>query len=397
MDPYKKYSAEDFIWDDSFRQWVFSPTRESNQFWNLFREENPEMELRMQQAREVVLALKIYEPAIPVQEINKFIQRTLTQGLQYTPSESNNNPVSHPTPFFKQLWFRAAASIIIITGLGVWFWRTSPGTPPDIKAYQTERTQMGSSLVEKINTSDSPLRINLQEGSKVTLLPGSRLSYQSTFNPEEREVYLLGEAFFEITADPNRPFLVYANELVTKVLGTSFWVKAREGSTKITVEVKTGRVSVYTKPQLGKDGSTAHREMEGVLHLGTHYIHHRESTMHRRMEGVVLYPNQKIIYARKEIRMIKTLVEKPEIVAPKPKMYPFIFEDSPMSQVFRSLEKAYGVDIVYDENVMKRCPLTATLTDLTLYEKLDVICKAIEARYEIIDGKIVIQGKGCKN
>jgi hypothetical protein len=190
---------------------------------------------------------------------------------------------------------------------------------------------------------------------------------------------------------------VYANELVTKVLGTSFWVKAREGSTKITVEVKTGRVSVYTKPQLGKDGSTAHREMEGVLHLGTHYIHHRESTMHRRMEGVVLYPNQKIIYARKEIRMIKTLVEKPEIVAPKPKMYPFIFEDSPMSQVFRSLEKAYGVDIVYDENVMKRCPLTATLTDLTLYEKLDVICKAIEARYEIIDGKIVIQGKGCKN
>lgn len=374
MNQYLKYRTEDFIWDDSFRQWVLTPTRESNLFWNRLREEKPELIGRIRQAREVVLALAVQEPALSDQEITRLIQNTLSRSSVVSPVNDEEYPGTSPVSFYRQHWIKAAASIVLLLGIGMWFRSQTTNLPPDVEAYQTEVTQMGSSLVEKINSTESPLIVELEEGSKVTLLPGSRLSYQSTFRPEQREVYLLGEAFFEITSDPNRPFMVYANELVTRVLGTSFWVKAREGSKKITVEVKTGRVSVYPKPEQKAEN---------------------DNTLNS--EGVVLYPNQKIIYARKEIRMLKTLVEKPEIVAQKPERYNFVYEDSPMSQVFRSLEKAYGVDIVYDEKEMKNCPLTAFLTGLTLYEKLGVICKAIGARYEIIDGKVVIQGKGCKN
>ena len=50
--------------------------------------------------------------------------------------------------------------------------------------------------------------------------------------------------------------------------------------------------------------------------------------------------------------------------------------------------------MVYDEAHLRHCPVTATLTDEPLYGKLDLICRAIEARYEVIDGQIIISG-GC--
>lgn len=50
--------------------------------------------------------------------------------------------------------------------------------------------------------------------------------------------------------------------------------------------------------------------------------------------------------------------------------------------------------MVYDEAHLRHCPVTATLTDEPLYGELDLICRAIEARYEVIDGQIIISG-GC--
>ncbi len=62
-----------------------------------------------------------------------------------------------------------------------------------------------------------------------------------------RDVYLSGEAFFEVTKNPDRPFRVFANEIVTKVLGTSFTVRSFENDTTIQVIVRTGKVTVYSQ------------------------------------------------------------------------------------------------------------------------------------------------------
>ena len=95
--------------------------------------------------------------------------------------------------------------------------------------------------------------------------------------------------------------------------------------------------------------------------------------------------------------MVKTLVEKPEIILAKEDVPHFTFEDTPVTEVFQAIEKAYGIDILYDAEIMKDCPLTATLENQPLNEKLMVICKAVEANYEILDGQIVIHSTGCKN
>jgi transmembrane sensor len=62
----------------------------------------------------------------------------------------------------------------------------------------------------------------LEDGTTVHLEKGSRLSFPVHFDPKKREVVLSGEAFFEVTENPSKPFYVYANELITRVLGTSF-------------------------------------------------------------------------------------------------------------------------------------------------------------------------------
>lgn len=46
---------------------------------------------------------------------------------------------------------------------------------------------------------------------------------------------------------------------------------------------------------------------------------------------------------------------------------------------------------------MDECPITATLTEMSLYEQLDLVCKAVNASYKSIDGRIVVEGKGCRN
>jgi len=87
-------------------------------------------------------------------------------------------------------------------------------------------------------------KVTLPDGSVVMLNKASRLRYPAQFG-NSREVYLeAGEAFFKVHTDAARPFIVHASELRTRVLGTSFNVRARAG--KINVTVRTGKVMVST-------------------------------------------------------------------------------------------------------------------------------------------------------
>ncbi|MEP6595095.1 MAG: FecR domain-containing protein [Ginsengibacter sp.] len=85
----------------------------------------------------------------------------------------------------------------------------------------------------------------LPDGSTVTLSPGSKLNYPSSFDGmKKREVFLYGQAFFDIKHNVSRPFIVHTAKLETIVLGTAFNIKAMPDETDITVTVKRGKVKV---------------------------------------------------------------------------------------------------------------------------------------------------------
>jgi ferric-dicitrate binding protein FerR (iron transport regulator) len=374
MDRYNDFSVEDFVWDDFFRQWTLSPTPETDALWDDWVDANPEMLEKVEQAKAIVLSLRLHEPEIGDAEINQVVRQTV--GRITEASEEPVRTSRRLIPAFSIPWMQFAASVAFIVLLG---WAVY-----SVMIKREEKTQLGQqdsiiehsdSFVEKINSTSETIEFALSDGSKVSLSPKGRIRYPERFDGERREVFLEGEAFFDIARDPEHPFLVYANGLVTKVLGTSFRIKAYGDSREVTVEVKTGKVSVFAQSD----------------------PHLKEKVADKQLQGVVLTPNQKIIYARNEVKMVKTLVEKPEIVVSKAEIPQFEFEDTPASDVFNTIARAYGIDILYDEALLKDCPLTARLDNQTLHDKLDIICKAVESSYEIVDGQVIIHSKGCRN
>ncbi|GAB3907506.1 FecR family protein [Larkinella knui] len=270
---------------------------------------------------------------------------------------------------FRPYW-AVAAVVAVLLGIGWYFLVASTdrvATPSNVIS------AVKPLLIEKINTTSKPERVILSDRSVVTLEPGSKIRYPATFAARNREVTLTGEAFFEVEKNPNQPFLVYSNDLITKVLGTSFRIKANLANRNITVSVRTGRVSVYS-PVL----TTAAKPKSDPETI-----------------GVVLTPNQQVTYLNQEHRLVKTLVEKPAILVQKAELPAFTFQNTRISVLMTAIEKTYGVDIVYDEEVMSKCFITTSLEQEDLYDKLNIICKLLGASYKVIDAQIVISGPGC--
>jgi transmembrane sensor len=365
MNEYGHFGAEDFVWNEAFRRWVLVPTQEDLLFWESWQSENPHKAAVIAQARELVQAIGPRLEHLPESEKN----RAIGEIIEHFDDRALSKVSSH-TPLLRSFWFRAACLLLLLAGFATLFTRRN-------MRKQTGFEQLlaaGEVLKEVSNDAQKPIRITLQDGSSVTLDPGSRLSYPEHFTGSKRLVQLSGGAFFDIVKEPGRPFYVYAGKVVTKVLGTSFHVRSFNNEKEVSVSVKTGRVAVFTRDN---DLSGDMAEIS-------------------EQSGVVIEPNQQLIVAQKTTKITKTLVPNPEIVAAPEKIPSFNFEDYPVSEILKTLHAAYGIEIIFDENTMKNCPVTATLTDLSLYEKLDLVCNAVGASYEVIDGRIIVDGKGCQ-
>ncbi|MFN8348678.1 MAG: FecR domain-containing protein [Spirosomataceae bacterium] len=291
-------------------------------------------------------------------------------------SEARNREKVFVKPLLNRIsrWRQAAAAVVVLGILGVLYSvYQAKITPP--MAYEARKSQLGSELVEVINEDKVEKLVTLPDGSHVRLSPLSRLSYPKAFTSTVREVYLSGEGFFEVTKNLQQPFLVYANELVTKVLGTSFLVRAFDKAEKVEVIVKTGKVSVYSVKET------------------------KEKASANELSGTVLTPNQQVVFDRKAESLDKSLVSAPTpLTSPNAaKRAGLSFNNTPVYLAFDALVLDYGIPIVYDKNTLKHCEISAEFTEENFYEQLDLICKAIDATYQIVDAQVVVQGKGCNS
>ena len=94
-------------------------------------------------------------------------------------------------------------------------------------------------------TGTGKREVLLADGTRVWLNKSSSLGYDDDFNTVERVVHLQGEAYFEVTKDPSRPFVIHSGDMAVKVLGTSFNVDSRTNDDKQLVTVTSGKVAVY--------------------------------------------------------------------------------------------------------------------------------------------------------
>ncbi|MDH7461781.1 FecR family protein [Chitinophagaceae bacterium 26-R-25] len=368
--PYK--TIGDFIADTSFRDWILHTDPAAEVFWHNWAHMNPTKQDLMENAKELLYILKTSGKSISDEEIEIEIEKILS-AIREDPSLADNQTSISPNgtvAFFKRNWWKVAAAAVVAV-VGAWALTAShKGATVKESSYETFTIAVKKTADEFVNTTGSIQKIKLSDGSTVMLSPRSKFVYSGNAT-EKREIYLEGEAVFDVAKNPSKPFIVYTNDLVTKVLGTTFWVKAYADKKFTLVSVKTGKVSVYKKNVFSEK------------HNATPY----------ELGGLVVTPNQMVILDEEKV-LRKKITDKPDVL-PAPKSFNFNFDSAPIKKVFAIMQEAYGINIVFDEEAFANCTINAPMGNETFYQKLDVICKAINASYEIIDGSVVMSTRGC--
>lgn len=345
-----------FCDDALFRDWVI--TGRDHAGWAQWLEANADKQRLVQEARYLVLAIGNDAPGATAGETDQALEETWWR---------IHEQEHRVRPLALARWWRVAAAVLVFAlGLG-WYVSRQHSGGADIAVRKPSATSPESRDIGIYNDSKVPRLVNLEDGSTIILQPNGKLSYPRKFAADKREVHLSGEAFFEVSKNRLRPFLVYTNDIVTEVVGTSFRIKAADDQPEVEVFVKTGEVHVrQIKP---KDSEVA--------------------------ENVVLLPNQSVSYVKS-----RSLFEKPEnkdIPKRAIEYLNFDFADAPVATIFSTLESAYGVTIDYPHDVLRDCYLSTSLSDEPLLSKLKIVCESISSgtQFRMEGNHVIVESTGC--
>jgi transmembrane sensor len=286
-------------------------------------------------------------------------------------------PEREVAPVVTPLWSKVAvwatgiaALLAVVVGLN---WNRFTGTDAvESQPWITKVEQADWTRYQ--NKSSHRKSVRLSDGSVVVLAAHAQLAVHKHFNTNNRNVRLLGEASFRVHRDPARPFLVYSGDIITKVLGTTFQVRANDLGEPIQVTVQSGKVTVYRQ---------ASTEAANVLPSS----------------GVILTPNQKAIYFPDNKQFVTGIAENPQpisTVTERVESAQLVFKETPISEVIQRLEVIYGMEIDLEQESLSQCPFTGNLTHQPLYTKLELLCGTINGSYEVRGTKILVTGNGCQ-
>ena len=216
-------------------------------------------------------------------------------------------------------WLKIAALFILVAGAG-------------LLGYQL----FSDNKVEEVLVASQALPVvdTLPDGSVVTLNKNSSLNYPSKFKGNARAIALKGEAFFNVTPNKEKPFMINVNDVQIKVVGTSFNVRSENGVTEVIVE--TGVVQVT-----------------------------------RNNKMVELRPAEKLKVGAVDSVLVKEKVED--------KLYnyyrskEFVCDDTPLWKLVEVLNEAYGVNIVIENKELRGLRLNTTFNNESLDTILDIV------------------------
>ncbi len=213
---------------------------------------------------------------------------------------------------------------------------------------------------ENYATTNEAKLITLPDSSTVYLNKNGKLTY--TFAENKREVILTGEAYFDVKHNEKQPFVIHAQDLEIKDIGTTFNVKSRPESATIEVIVTSGEVELTTLVS------------EGVK---TNYK---------------LLPGQQAVYNKKSKSVAKTQTTDSNAMAYRTKI--FVFENASLQVVIAKLNEVYGTEISINDAI-KDCHITATFKNEKVDAILDVIAATLNIKLTKNETKYVLEGEGC--
>lgn len=347
-----EYTIDDFIYDPSFRKWVLQPDVDSKKYWDDILLEYPFQCKNVMKAREILLRMMSEEDELSEVEVDQIWAHidSETGGLHYKenkviPLHSFVN-LESPKRNKPEYWqgtqfFRVAAILIVSFGLGVLattFFNT-PDLPvqPDPIVFEEHHTLRGVKSY-----------LTLSDGSNVILNSGSSIKYVKGFDKDKREIYLDGEAYFDVYKDAVRPFIVRNADISITALGTSFNVEAY-GTDDLNISLISGKVGIDLDNE---------RQQYVLLEKG-------ESLQVKPIEGT----------------WTKALFNEDEVLGWTRKI--IIFNKIPVSEAVRVLENWYGISFQLENKPSPGLLLSGTFEDETLENVLKGLSYTTHLEYKI--------------
>jgi len=338
--------AEDFILDKDFVHWILYPSNELDLFWSSFINEHPEKESNI---RNAILIIKSIQPTSL--EISQEKNDEIFRRIKASEGKLKINWISY-LKYAAVISIFVAIGSLIYTSLYNYKFPIEAANEMDLKGkvifadgstkvFDSDKTSIkqtasgnlvinSDTVVVKVKQANTSLNhiiipygkrsdIILADGTHIWLNSGSQLSYPSEFKTDSREVYLSGEALFDVNANPKKPFYVITKNIKIKVLGTIFNVSSYDEDNTVQTALLRGKVTAG----------------ENKLFAST----------------VNLAPGELLTYSKKNSTLSKDKVDV-KSYASWVNGY-LIFINVPITEVFMKLERYYNQDIKIEDSLEK--------------------------------------------
>lgn len=336
---YNRLSIDELLEDAYFQESMRHPTPQSASFWAGFVQQYPDKKAWLEDATNLIQRLHFKQPA-DIPAVEKRMWEGIAARLATEPAVLAKMPA-------RRNWLRltaAAACAILIAGAAAWLLRPA--------ANITFSTKYGEVR-----------HITLPDSSKVTLNANSTLAYPRAWdNQREREVWIKGEAYFEVThqytAQKERTrFVVHASQLNVEVTGTAFNVNNRSEQTQVVLS--SGRVRINFTDQQRAD--------------------------------IVMSPGEKVAYSSKQGRIIREQI--------KPVLYTswkdgqLEFEDWPVSRLATFMQDQYGYTVQFESQATAQRLVSGSVSCENEAVLLQSLATALHLNIDKRNGTLIISEK----
>ncbi len=214
-----------------------------------------------------------------------------------------------------------------------------------------------SRMLEVSGSTTGISDIQLPDGSRVSLSANSTLHYPEVFSRNIRQVFLSGEAYFDVESMPDKAFLIHTENVDIEVLGTTFNVKAHQGAETVETTLVSGKVRIT-----------------------------RFNPENSKTQSVILTPNHQAVFFIKEERFVMDKVDVRSAISWHP--VKLSFDDELLGEALKRLGVWYDVQISLRDDVPRDYSITMTVDHESLEEVLTIIQKTLPLDYKKIDDEI---------
>jgi transmembrane sensor len=369
----ENYRVEDFLLNESFQRFAINNTPEDIEYWEGWAKEHPDGLDTFNDAREILRFMISRKTQPKHQSVSDEVFDRLQKQII---SETTHNQNYKRNVHFNYYWY--AASIIIIIGLALLLKLNT----------QTKSTSLAGRYLEVVVPEGQRSQLVLPDGTKVWLNSGTNFKYPVEFLKGKREVYIDGEAFFNVTHDKNLPFIVHMKEnLSIKVFGTEFNVKCYAEEKTIETTLVNGNIRLI-----------------------------KEDNNNRTLQEVNIKPNEKATYQKENLKLVVTKLasssKAEEKVKPEPQKLKevkplddielitawkddaLVFHDETFEDISVKMERWFGMKIAITDEGLKQERFTGKFVNKeTIYQILDIFNRSEPIKYQTKNKEIIISRK----